>query len=64
MFTYVNNRRVQVIYTRFKPGTSMWQRGKFDGLQENNTLLINPWNVTDNANARMCRPLASLNRGS
>lgn len=54
MFTYINNRRVQVIYTKFQPSTSMWQRGKFDGMQENNTLLINPWNVTSNPNARMC----------
>lgn len=48
LFTYVNNRLMQVLYTPFKE--PMWKRGRFPYGNANGTALKDPWGRTGRAN--------------
>ncbi|KAH7176637.1 glucan 1,3-beta-glucosidase [Dactylonectria macrodidyma] len=49
LFTYINNRLLQVTYTNFKK--PMWNRGGFPEKDANGTLLVDPWTKTGHNNA-------------
>ncbi|KAF2432592.1 glycosyl hydrolase [Tothia fuscella] len=52
IFTYLNSRLVQTLYTGFKKDLTMWKLGEFEnGVAENKTLLANPWANTTTHNA-------------
>ena len=42
LYTWVDNRLQQVLYVDFKK-QDLWQRGHFQDVYENSTLLTNPW---------------------
>ena len=50
IYTWVDNRLQQVIYVDFTKN-NLWERGKFEGVYENGTLLTNPWYTSGNSNA-------------
>ncbi|KAJ1329596.1 gram-negative bacteria-binding protein 1 [Microdochium nivale] len=51
LFTYRDSRLRQIYYTNFDQGTgTMWQRGYFSQMTENNTLLTDPWSKTGRYN--------------
>ncbi|KAF7550701.1 hypothetical protein G7Z17_g5529 [Cylindrodendrum hubeiense] len=49
LFTYINNRLIQVTYTNFKK--PMWNRGGFPRARIDNTRLTDPWTKTGHNNA-------------
>ncbi|KAH7158192.1 glycoside hydrolase family 16 protein [Dactylonectria estremocensis] len=49
LFTYINNRLLQVTYTNFKK--PMWSRGGFPEKEANGTLMDDPWAKTGHNNA-------------
>ena len=44
LFTYVDTRLVQVLYTPFKK--SFWEKGQFPASDSNGTRLVDPWSYT------------------
>ncbi|KAL7275795.1 hypothetical protein RUND412_001248 [Rhizina undulata] len=48
MFTYVDSRLLQVLYTNFKQ--RLWDRGNFPLANANGTRYIDPWALTGNTN--------------
>lgn len=51
LFTYRDSRLRQVFYTNFDQSYgTMWQRGYFSQMTENNTLLTDPWSKTGRYN--------------
>ncbi|KAF3901604.1 Beta-glucanase [Orbilia brochopaga] len=50
LFTYVNTRLLQVLYTKFE-GKSLWDRGYFPLSSSNGTRYTNPWYESKNLNA-------------
>ncbi|KAI0015092.1 glycoside hydrolase family 16 protein [Xylariomycetidae sp. FL0641] len=54
LFTYVNSRLLQVLYTNFdKP---MWQRGNFPEATSNGTRLVDTWSQTGRYNTPFDQP--------
>lgn len=51
IFTYLNSRLVQTLYTGFKKNKNMWELGQFSKMSENKSLLDNPWVNTTSHNA-------------
>lgn len=54
IFTYVNSRLLQVLYTNFK--TRLWERGDFPLANENGTRYIDPWAKTGRRNTPFDHP--------
>ncbi|ROW13660.1 hypothetical protein VPNG_04509 [Cytospora leucostoma] len=50
LFTYVNNRLMQVLYTPFREKENMWRRGSFPHANANGTELKDPWGRTGRPN--------------
>ncbi|KAK7737295.1 hypothetical protein SLS53_006598 [Cytospora paraplurivora] len=50
LFTYVNNRLMQVLYTPFREKENMWRRGGFPHANANGTELRDPWGRTGRPN--------------
>lgn len=50
LFTYIDNRLLQVFFTNFK-SENMWDRGEFGQAIVNHSALVNPWSSTKNLNA-------------
>lgn len=50
LFTYVNNRLMQVLYTPFKEKEDLWRRGGFPHASANGTELRDPWGRTGRPN--------------
>lgn len=46
LFTYLDNRLLQVLYVNFDPKQSLWDRGNFPLIDANGTRLIDPWSST------------------
>ena len=46
LFTYVDGRLAQTLYTRFDGGKSMWRKGKFPPAEGNGTALVDVWSHT------------------
>jgi beta-glucanase (GH16 family) len=54
LFTYVNSRLLQVLYTNFDQ--PLWQRGNFPNGNSNGTRLEDPWSQTGHINAPFDQP--------
>lgn len=44
---YIDDRLTQVLYTKFHANRGLWAKGDFSGDSENNTLITNPWAVSN-----------------
>ena len=49
IFTYIDTRLLQVLYTDFK--VPLWNRGRFPLSDSNGTNIVNPWGASVNPNA-------------
>jgi len=54
LFTYVNSRLLQVLYTNFDE--QLWDRGDFPIVNGNGTRLIDPWSQTGRSNTPFDQP--------
>lgn len=46
LFTYIDNRLLQVLYVNFNPKQGLWQRGNFPLSSQNGTRFVDPWSQT------------------
>ena len=51
IFSYVDSRLKQVLFTGFDQQNALWNLGNFAKESENSTLLVNPWAPSGNWNA-------------
>ncbi|KAH8661985.1 putative beta-1,3-glucan-binding protein [Xylariales sp. PMI_506] len=54
LFTYVNSRLLQVLYTNFDE--PLWQRGDFPNANDNGSRLADPWSQTGRSNTPFDQP--------
>lgn len=50
LFTYIDNRLLQVFFINFQTKTNMWDRGNFGQAIVNHSALHDPWSQTGNRN--------------
>jgi beta-glucanase (GH16 family) len=51
IFSYLDNRLVQVLFVGFQGKEGLWDLGKFSTMEENSTILENPWAKGSKQNA-------------
>lgn len=56
MFTYIDNPLQQVMYWKFEKDKPMWQKGEFQGVTVNSSLVRDPWSQTGNSNTPFDQP--------